>query len=86
MNFCVDFSIGIDKIVSREYILKYLGRFINTGEDKCLFLLGFNFGLIGSSAIGVGSVEIIIFLIAVGEEVKLLLLGDLGCLEEDFFG
>jgi hypothetical protein len=57
--------------------------FIDTVDDEFLCFLSFGISLIAPIAI-LGSCKIIVFLIAEGEELESLLMGDLGGLEEDF--
>ena len=58
--------------------------FIDTVDDKFLVFLSFGISLIAATAI-LGSCKMIIFLIAEGEELESLLMGDLGGIEEDFW-
>jgi hypothetical protein len=82
----LNLSIRIDEGISGEYIFKDPCRFIYTIDYKFLFFLSFSISLINTPAIRLGSVEIVVFLITVSENFQLLLLTDLGSLEEYFFG
>lgn len=80
----MNLSVQRDEGVSWEEVLNECCGFIDTVDDEFLRFLSFGITLIAPIAIWMGSCEMIVFLIAEGEELESLLMGDLGGLEEDF--
>jgi hypothetical protein len=80
----VNLAVQGDERVSREDILDECGRFIDTVEDKFLFLVSLGVILIEPTSIRLDVGKIVVFLVTESKQLELLLMGDLGGFEEDF--
>jgi hypothetical protein len=80
----VNLAVQGDERVSREDVLNECGGFIDTVDDKFMFLVCFGVTLIEPTSIRLGVGKIVVFLITESKQLELLLMGDLGGFEEDF--